>query len=241
MYRIGICDDNEAFGGEIDTYLMEYAKKEGISIETEIFLSGEEYLDFLEKEPKLDLLFLDIELGKKINGVQVGNMMRADISNEATQIVYVSAKEQYALQLFRSRPMDFLIKPVQKDEIERIMSEYRRLSDIQKKFFEYHIGRAAHRIASGEIMYFQCCGRKVRINTVKNEKIEFYGKMADVKAQLDQRGFLEIHKSYIVNIGCVSAFHVKEVVMVNGERLPVSQSLQKKIQQRVLEINMEGR
>lgn len=241
MYKIGICDDDAAFGCQMERYLKEYSEKERIEIETEIFTSGEEYLDFLEKEPKLDLLFLDIELGKKINGVQVGSILRAELSNEVTQIVYVSAKEDYAMQLFRSRPMDFLIKPIGKEEIERVMSEYKKLFVLHKKFFEYHVGRTERRITFGEIMYFQCNGKKICINTVKDVKLEFYGKMADVKIQLNHGDFLEIHKSYIVNIDCVSEFYVNEVIMINGEKLPVSQSLRKKVQQRLLEINIERR
>lgn len=70
----------------------------------------------------LDLLFLDIEFGKGMDGVKVGEMLRADLANEAAQIVYVSAVEDYAMRLFRNRPMDFLPKPVKRQDIERVMN-----------------------------------------------------------------------------------------------------------------------
>lgn len=40
----------------------------------------------------LELLFLDIEFGGGMDGVKVGEMLRADLANEAAQIVYVSAE-----------------------------------------------------------------------------------------------------------------------------------------------------
>lgn len=241
MYRIGICDDDIAFGGKIEEYLKEYAAKEHIEIETEVFVSGEEYLDFLRKESKLDLLFLDIELGKRVDGILVGRMMRADFANEVTQIVYVSAKESYAMQLFRNRPMDFLVKPVTREAVERIMREYRKIFSNRKNFFEYHVGKIVYRIADNEIMYFQCSGKKIRLVTSKNEKKEFYGKMADVERQIDIRRFCGVHKSYIVNMDFVSEFYADRVIMTTGEIVPISQSHRKKVQQRILEMNIERR
>lgn len=44
-----------------------------------------------------------------------------DLRNEITQIVYVSALEEYAIQLFQNRPMDFLIKPIKQEDIDKIM------------------------------------------------------------------------------------------------------------------------
>ena len=57
----------------------------------------------------LELLLLDIEFGGGMDGVKVGEMLRIDLVNEATQIVYVSAVESYAMRLFRNRPMDFCL------------------------------------------------------------------------------------------------------------------------------------
>lgn len=238
MYRIGICDDDFSFCAQIEEFLENYAKRENILIETEVFLSGEEYLKYMETEPALDLLFLDIELGR-INGILVGRFIRTKLENEVTQIVYVSVKESYAIQLFKTRPLDFLVKPVLETDIDKVMSEYRRLFDGKKLFFEYQIGKAIFRTAYRDIMYFQCFGKKVQLFTNKPDVKEFYAKMADVKKQLDQICFLVIHKSYIVNIQYVSEFRFNEIELSNGTVLPISQSMRKVVQQRLLEINTE--
>lgn len=241
MYRIGICDDDMAFGCQIEEYLKEYASKEHIEIQTEVFISGEEYLEFLKKEPEFDLLFLDIELGNRLDGILVGRMMRSDFANEATQIVYVSGKESYAMQLFRNRPMDFLVKPITREDVERVMGEYRSIFSNKKNFFEYHVGKTVCHIVDNEIMYFQCCGKKIQIATSKQGQKEFYGKMADVEKQIDMGKFCSVHKSYIVNINFVSEFHVDKVIMITGEIIPVSQAFRKKVRQRILEMNIERR
>lgn len=48
VYRIGICDDDEVFCEQMEGYLAVYARKTGNVIVTEIFLSGEAYLEFME-------------------------------------------------------------------------------------------------------------------------------------------------------------------------------------------------
>ena len=63
MYKVGICDDNIAFGSQMEKYLEEYAKREAIPLD--IFGSGSEYLKYLQAEAPIDILFLDIELEEK--------------------------------------------------------------------------------------------------------------------------------------------------------------------------------
>lgn len=237
VYRIGICDDDAAFCGQMEGYLAVYARKAGTVIVTEIFLSGEAYLEFMEKEPPLDLLFLDIKLGGA-DGVSVGQKLRQDILSEVTQIVYMSSEQGYAMSLFQNRPMDFLLKPVDQDTVDRVMQEYRRVYDRQNHFFEFQIGRAEHRISFGTILYFQCEGKKIHIVTCDGQRRQFYGSMKKVEEQLDRNVFCVIHKSYIVNAAYVSEFRTYEVIMVTGEALPISQPMRKKVQKWLLEVCM---
>lgn len=240
MYRVGICDDDIAFGCQMEEYLKEYARKENMEINIEVFLSGEDYLKYLKEESALDVLFLDIELGRNTNGVMVGNLIRSDLANEVTQIVYVSASESYAMQLFRNRPMDFLVKPVKREDIERVMAEYKRIFFDKKRFFEFRIGKITYRISDDEILYIQCSGKKIEIVTNKENK-EYYGTMTEVEKQVDADKFWVIHKSYIVNINYISEFRVNEIVMITGDVLPISRSYQKKVQEKLLNLNVSRR
>lgn len=135
MYTIGICDDDMAFGCQVEKYLQEYASREKLVFDITIFLSGEEYLRFLGEEQPLDILFLDIEFGGGADGVIVGKELRSDLKNERTQLVYVSAMESYALQLFQNRPIGFLVKPVERQDLERIMEEYIRVFGQSSRIF----------------------------------------------------------------------------------------------------------
>ena len=239
MYRIGICDDEMEFCTEIEEFVQKYAEKEEITVETEVFTSGEEFFQAMSNEKAVDLLFLDIELGG-IDGVEVGRRLREKVENEAMQIVYVSSKESYAMQLFQIRPFDFLTKPVNMEKISKVMSEYKRLFIDRNMFFSFQVGKSTYRISENEILYFQCEGKKIQVITTKDKR-EYYGKMADVEKQISMNKFCVVHKSYIVNINYVSEFCPDEVVMCNEIRIPISQSMRKRVREKILEWNIQGR
>ena len=96
MYRIAICDDDLVFGSLLEQYLQNFAKTHRIPIDVLVFARGEEYLEFLIEEFPVDLIFLDIQFEKGLDGVQIGKELRADIKNEMTQIIYISGIESYA-------------------------------------------------------------------------------------------------------------------------------------------------
>ena len=61
----------------------------------------------------------------------------------------------YAIRLFKNRPLDFLPKPVKRQDIERVMNEYIRVFGKRRAaVFEYGIGRRRFRVAEEEIVYF---------------------------------------------------------------------------------------
>ena len=100
--NIIICDDEKSTCGELERMLMEYARKNGICFNIEVFFTGDSLADYLDKEV-VDVLFLDIEI-PGLDGIMVGDYIRRKLENESIFIVYISSKEQYALQLFQNRP-----------------------------------------------------------------------------------------------------------------------------------------
>ena len=224
MYRIAICDDDLVFGSLLEQYLQNFAKTRRIPIDVLVFARGEEYLEFLIEELPVDLIFLDIQFEKGLDGVQIGKELRADIKNEMTQIIYISGIESYAMQLFQNRPMDFLVKPVKQERVDHIMEEYLRLfGNRNKQYFDYNVGKTHYRLLEDEIIYFQCRGRKIQMFT-KNE----------VKRQISEDKFWRIHKSYLVNKNYIAFFQASQMYLTNGVELPISRSYKEEVQKRLL-------
>lgn len=227
MIRIAICDDEIGTCSDIENMILDFADSHALQIETEVFYSGETLYRFLKSECVFDLIFLDIQL-LEMDGILVGKQIREQLKNEKVSIVYISSKETYAMHLFQVRPLDFLIKPITNEKMEVLLEKYIRLSEINKKEFFFKMGKAVCRLYLDEIFYFSCNGKKIEIFTNAGKR-EFYGTMGKVWGQVEGKGFLIIHKSYIVNMAYVLVYRYDSVQIRDGTILPISQKYRKRM------------
>lgn len=232
MLNIAICDDDEQFANSLEDLLYDYLKNNNYKADIQIFTDPDDFIKYLNDE-SVDLLFLDIEF-EKITGVDIGNNLRKNLHNDLIQIVFVSATESYAMQLFNIRPFDFLVKPVDYKKVDFLMEEYNRIYRVQQNFFEYHMGKQVYKIDEQAVLYFQSEGRKIKMVTSIGDK-QFYGKLSEVAGKLKANSFFQVHKSYIINSRYVLEYGKEHVVMTNKERIPVSRPMREKLNKLIIE------
>ena len=232
MLNIAICDDDEQFVNSLEDLLYDYLKNNNYKADIQIFTDPDDFIKYLNDE-SVDLLFLDIEF-EKITGVDIGNNLRKNLHNDLIQIVFVSATESYAMQLFNIRPFDFLVKPVDYKKVNYLMEEYNRIYRVQQNFFEYHMGKQVYKIDEQAVLYFQSEGRKIKMVTSIGDK-QFYGKLSEVAEKLKANSFFQVHKSYIINSRYVLEYGKEHVVMTNKERIPVSRPMREKLNKLIIE------
>ncbi len=232
MLNIAICDDDEQFANSLEDLLYDYLKNNNYKADIQIFTDPDDFIKYLNDE-SVDLLFLDIEF-EKITGVDIGNNLRKNLHNDLIQIVFVSATESYAMQLFNIRPFDFLVKPVDYKKVNYLMEEYNRIYRVQQNFFEYHMGKQVYKIDEQAVLYFQSEGRKIKMVTSIGDK-QFYGKLSEVAEKLKANSFFQVHKSYIINSRYVLEYGKEHVVMTNKERIPVSRPMREKLNKLIIE------
>ncbi len=219
-YTILICDDAPVECEFLEGIFTEYAELYHISIKTEVFYTGESLYEYIKNHSGIDLLFLDINL-PGINGAGVGNRLREALGNNSVQIVYISSSTTYVMELFRARPFDFLIKPINKRMIEDVFERYMEIYSEKKGYFEYKTGKSSNKVCLTDIMYFASEGRKVNIVT-KYGIISFYGRIRDIHGKHEKDGFWTIHNSYIINVAYVKEFKKNTILMCDDTEIPVS-------------------
>ena len=116
IYQIGICDDENSTCSELESIIMDYFKIAGLNVQLNIWNCAEDFMRDVPAKVDVDILFLDIEM-PDYNGIYVGEYIRNDINNDTMHIIYVSSKTNYAMELFKIHPYDFIIKPIDKDAI----------------------------------------------------------------------------------------------------------------------------
>lgn len=120
MYKIGICDDGKNTCASVEAMLLQYAAQNAIQIDVQVWYTGEKLTEDMILGNHLDILFLDIELFH-MTGIEVGTYIRDVLDNRGMQIIYISGKASYALQLFKTQPMDFMVKPITQEQIDKVM------------------------------------------------------------------------------------------------------------------------
>lgn len=224
MFSIAVCDDDIKLCSFFEKALEQELSKKRIELET--FYSGETLIKSLENGTHFDLVFLDIEL-EGLNGIDVAKKIRGEMDNQTTQIIYISAKTSYAMELFETRPMNFLVKPFHsKDILENVSNAEKLWSDYQS-CFEYKNKNGIERIPFGEIIYFESNNRTVIVHT-KAGKFEFYGKLSEIEG-ITPVDFVRIHQSYLINKLFVRRWKREEVFLGESIVLPISKAYRKSV------------
>ena len=227
MFHVAVCDDNEFVCREIEKIL-----EDDCNVALDVFFSGERLYEAMVRGTCFDLIFLDIELAK-MNGVAVADKIRNELANEVTSIVYISAKEEYAMKLFKTRPLDFIVKPFTKEQILDAFNYAMRLSGNQKEFYEFKINQTYYKILLKDIIYVESSGRKIIIHTAACD-YTVYSKLDEIESNFNNN-FLRIHKSYLVNMNAIKEYQYDSVLLTNGIRLNISKVNRYKVRDYLLE------
>lgn len=231
MYNIGICDDGKNICASIENMILQYAKENRVDVDIQVWYSGENLREYLRQGNHIDILFLDIELFE-LSGTEVGNFIRNELEDRGMQIIYISGKASYAQSLFKTQPMEFLVKPIYYAQIEEVLNLAIKIIGRNRKKFEYQNGNEYYYIPYTDIMYFASMGRKVKIITTSGER-EFYGRLQEIDKELSD-DFITIHKSYIVNKEYIAKYTYEMVELFNGTILTISKANRKDIRERLL-------
>ena len=133
IYRIGICDDEQLTCSELENYINEIFECKDDKAEIYVWNSGEALKKDISNGVKIDILFLDIELPDS-NGIELGKYIRNYMKNMSMNIVYISSMTEYAMELFKIHPYDFVVKPFDKNEIENLKEHIMSIAQHIPKF-----------------------------------------------------------------------------------------------------------
>ena len=111
MLRIAVIDDDKTLLCDMHKLFDRFIIAYDFDFTVEYFSSCEDIYAKFKAGEKYDLLFLDIEF-PEMKGTEFGLQLRRQMKNYDTQIVFISTIRDYAMELFKIRPIAFLIKPI---------------------------------------------------------------------------------------------------------------------------------
>lgn len=219
---IGICDDEISACSQLENIVIDISGNIAEEIEVYVWKNGKDFIEDISDKIRPDILFLDIEMDG-YNGIHVGEYIRKELEDMDMNIIYISSKTSYAMNLFKIHPFDFVVKPFNRDRIEKIIAELMKLRGLDKGVFLYQSHKKSYRVALGNILYFE--SDKKNINIIANDGIErqFREKLKNITEKLPYN-FVMINQSYIINVKHIRECSSSRVILDNGDELNISRS-----------------
>jgi DNA-binding LytR/AlgR family response regulator len=183
------------------------------------FNSAKKARDYLQ-DNTADLIFLDIEM-PGTNGLDFAASVPKD-----TLVIFTTAYSQYALKSYEVDAIDYLVKPVIKERLEKAVSKafaYKNLlgrrgttESMESDFMLIKAERRYHKILFKDILYIEGLKDYVVIY-VEDNKIITAMNLKTIHAHLDAARFARVSKSYVVNIGYIDSFDNHTIYIKNAE------------------------
>ena len=224
MIRIAICDDSPAFLNQTKFMIDHWDAPASLQITTELFEDGDALLTAHRKKP-FDIILLDI-LMPLLTGIEAARELRE--RDKTVKIVFLTSSPEFAIESYSVKASNYLLKPLNPDSFFLCLDEL--ISEIQcvsKRITVKGID-ATHRIPISDILYVEAQRKHVVFHLTGNRCIEspepFY---SFEELLLLEDGFFKCHRSYIVNIHRIVNYNHTELVLGNGEQIPISRSCHK--------------
>ena len=212
--------------------LQRKIEKLGYGITT-LLHSVEESLEWFQNNDHPDLIFLDIQLS---DGLSFEIFEKIDIKSA---VIFTTAYDEYALRAFKLNSIDYLLKPIDEEELATAISKFANqfqansvsnldfeaikrmlvnpVSKEYRKRFSVKIGQQIKVIDVVEIECLYSENKGTYIHTSDNRDYLIDSSLEVVEAELDPKDFYRISRKYIIPLQSV-----KEIQLYSNSRLKIS-------------------
>ncbi|WP_086477792.1 MULTISPECIES: LytR/AlgR family response regulator transcription factor [Arenibacter] len=194
--------------------------------------SVEEAILWFQENDHPDLVFLDIQLS---DGLSFEIFEAVDIKSS---VIFTTAFDEYALQAFKLNSIDYLLKPIDEEELETAVKKYRsfgpkkqqislEFEDVKKlllnplereykKRFTVTVGQHLKIINADEIECFYSENKGTYAATVEGRNYLLDTTLENLEPELQPDLFFRVSRKFYVNVN-----HIKDIVSYTNSRLQI--------------------
>ncbi len=192
----------------------------------------------LIKSTKPDLVLMDIELTEG-----TGFEVLSELPHSSFEVVFTTAFEHYALKAIKFSSIDYLLKPIDQDELNEAIDKARQKKDevLQKKQLELLLASLDQKqeqrniclstsdgiefIKTAEILYCEASGSYTHFHLKDNHKLLVSKNLKEYALLLDDQDFMRVHNSFLINLREVKRYVKSDggyILMNNEANIPIS-------------------
>lgn len=190
----------------------------------------------------VDLIFLDIAMPGE-NGFELIPSIQA----AKAHVIFTTAYDQYALKAIKANALDYLLKPIDIDELKEAVNKTSRYIELNKSMetradslqnlsanmsdrteirkISLPNGQGYSLISIDDIVHIAADSNYSVFYLANNDKITVSKVLKEYEEILPDNQFVRIHKSSIVNLNYLKEYNYRngyEVLLKNGEKIAVS-------------------
>ena len=192
--------------------------------------SVEESISWFQNNEHPDLIFLDIQLSDGLS------FEIFDVVEVRSAIIFTTAYDEYALQAFKLNSIDYLLKPIDDEELESAVRKYQNLKpyhnqisldfdDIKKllinplerdykKRFTIRLGQHLKIINADEIECFYSENKGTYAATIEGRNYLLDTTLENLENELSPQIYFRVSRKFYININ-----HIKDIVSYANSRL----------------------
>lgn len=209
--KIAIIEDEQLAAERLEELLKEIDPSIEISIK---LASVEESVKWLSNN-NADLIFSDIQLS---DGLCFSIFSSINIK---TPIIFTTAYDQYAIKAFKLNSIDYLLKPIRKENLRESLSKYKELKsafllDFEEVFRYYQGSNASYKqrflvqygqkikkVETNEIAYFYAIEKSVFLTTFQNSHYPVDYSLDKLQEVLDPKKFFRINRKMLISFDSI--------------------------------------
>jgi len=211
--------------------LQRKVEKLGLQVNT-LLHSVEESVNWFQNNEHPDLIFLDIQLS---DGLSFEIFETIEIKSA---VIFTTAYDEYALRAFKLNSIDYLLKPIDEDDLETAINKFKTRNvstpnlslDFEmikkmlvnpidreyKKRFTIKMGQQLKMIAIDEVECFYSENKGTYLHTFDNRDYLLDTTLEQLETELDPKDFFRISRKFIIPLK-----GIKEIQMHSNSRLKV--------------------
>lgn len=225
--KITICDDSIKDLLKIEKLLLKYKSLHpNKDFELEKFSEPSRVYQKILEGKLTDIYILDMLMPRR-TGIDLGKQIR--MSSHESVIIYITASDDYALDAYEVHAVRYLLKPI--DEYKLYEALDYALSYTKVKSESMYLIKTQNGLLQrpySKIEYIENIGRKQEVHMSDGETLKslFIRKSfeEETKEAAIRENFLQVHKSFLVNLDYVKQLTSDSIIMESGKQIPVSKA-----------------
>lgn len=216
MLWIAVCDDEVMECSRMATKIRGILDEMEVPCTIRQFYSGRE---LLQSSETFDIIFLDIIMDG-LDGMKTARLVREKAFDKL--LVFISASRDYVFDAYDVEAFQYLLKPVEDKKLKSVLRKaVRKTEERSQAFIIVSRERQKKKLFLDDIYYFEIRGRMIDAHG-RGGIFSYYEQIGILERELQGKGFVRCHKSYLVNLKYVDVYNRQELVLDNGERIAIA-------------------